>query len=165
MWLPALSSTAAANPLFTSLKSERDPSKHELHGVPHMNGNTITATLVARTWHARATRIGQFQSCPTHNTRSFTQHLCTHVACTCCSCWPVPILPNTHRVFVHTTCCAFTPRDGAHRACTQVWYLKIHSEVDASLSLDGGKGLVIHMSSTPCKDNVKECGGAKMAAE
>jgi hypothetical protein len=75
------------------------------------------------------------------------------------------LLPNTQRAFVHTTCCAFTPRDGAHRACTQVWYLKNHSEVDASLSLDGGKGLVIHMSSTPCKDNVKECGGAKMAAE
>ena len=47
----------------------------------------------------------------------------------------------------------------------KVWYLKNHSRVGADLSLGEGKGLMMLMSSTPCKQDPKYCHGAKMAAD
>jgi hypothetical protein len=47
----------------------------------------------------------------------------------------------------------------------KVWYLKNHSLVDTTLSLNEGTGLKMLMSSVPCKSNPAACGGAKMAAD
>ena len=47
----------------------------------------------------------------------------------------------------------------------KVWYLKNHSIVNTTLSLNEGTGLKMHMSSPPCKSNPAACHGAKMAAD
>lgn len=47
----------------------------------------------------------------------------------------------------------------------KVWYLKNHSEVNASLSAGAGFGLRMLMSSTPCYADRDACHGAKMAAD
>lgn len=48
---------------------------------------------------------------------------------------------------------------------SKVWYLKNHSRVGSTLSLNAGTGLQMIMSSEPCKIEPSLCGGAKMAAD
>ena len=42
--------------------------------------------------------------------------------------------------------------------------MKANAKVDSELSLGAGKGLRLLMTSSPCKQNPKECHGAKMSA-
>ena len=54
---------------------------------------------------------------------------------------------------------SYADKTVGHTDGCEVYYLKNHSLVNASLSLHEGEGLKMLMSATPCKQNPKECRG------